>query len=466
MAKLMRCTFCGMLQDEPAGVKACLRCGGELDFEHGTSHGEKGIYVQVQMELDQVAAPAEQNAERYLLLSITTPSEVPPGDSAPPGKQRPPLNFTPVVDVSGSMAGGKLTQAITAVRQALNHLHDDDTFSLVTFSDEVKTPVEPVRIQPAVIGKIKEILKSVFHTGSTNLAGGLEAGISNSKLNIQDTNLVLLLSDGMANVGETDLEKVGMIAKKARKDGITVSTIGIGRDYNEALLVEISNQGGGRFYNIQDEAKIPVYVAGELGEAAYLAAKDTRLILDIPEGATLVPLSIAYPVVQNGNKAVVELGDIPCDTELEIPLRLALLPQKAGSRLSVSGSMEFTSPAGKIHKQHINRVTIRFMKKGAFEIREGLVPAVAEKVFSQLKASSLLQVNRTRFHRPEEMDKEAKRNLENLREYANKLGKERSDREMREVEMDYQNLSSPMAAKNMTMNAQRIQRGSKDFDKK
>jgi len=128
----MRCTFCGMLQDEPAGVKACLRCGGELDFEHGTSHGEKGIYVQVQMELDQVAAPAEQNAERYLLLSITTPSEVPPGDSAPPGKQRPPLNFTPVVDVSGSMAGGKLTQAITAVRQALNHLHDDDTFSLVT----------------------------------------------------------------------------------------------------------------------------------------------------------------------------------------------------------------------------------------------------------------------------------------------------------------------------------------------
>ena len=128
--------------------------------------------------------------------------------------------------------------------------------------------------------------------------------------------------------------------------------------------------------------------------------------------------------------------------------------------------MEFTSPAGKIHKQHINRVTIRFMKKGAFEIREGLVPAVAEKVFSQLKASSLLQVNRTRFHRPEEMDKEAKRNLENLREYANKLGKERSDREMREVEMDYQNLSSPMAAKNMTMNAQRIQRGSKDFDKK
>ncbi|MFC2064637.1 VWA domain-containing protein [Chloroflexota bacterium] len=466
MTKLMRCSFCGLLQDEPVGVKTCQRCGGELDFDPAGFSGEKPSYVQVQMELDQVAAPADQNTERYLLLTISTPKEVPPKDSAPPGKKRPPLNFTPVVDVSGSMAGGKLSQAKLAVRQSLNYLHDEDFFSMVTFSDEIKTSVEPVRIQPSVIADIQEALKGVFHSGMTNLAGGLKLGITKSKKKIQDTNLVLLLSDGQTNVGETDLEKIGMIAKKARKNGLTVSTIGIGRDYNEALLVEISNQGGGRFYHIMDESKIPGYVAGELGEAAYLAAKDTRITLDIPKGATLVPLSIAYPVVQNGNKAMVELGDIPCDTELEIPLRLALLPQKPGSKLSIIGSMEFTSPAGNEHKLNVNRVTIRFKKQKTFEHREGLVEPVAEKIFVQLKASSLLRVNRTRTHRPDEMDKEARRSIDNLRNYASKLGKERSDREMREVEQDYHNLSDSVFAKTSSQYAQRVQRGSKDFDKK
>ena len=364
------------------------------------------------------------------------------------------------------MGGRKLTQAKNAVRMALNHLHTDDYFSMVTFSDEIKTPVEPVLIQPSVINGIREVLNGIFHTGGTYLSGGLEKGINKSEHNMQDTNLVLLLSDGQANIGEIDLEKIGMIAKKARKDGLTVSTIGIGRGYNEALLVEISNQGGGRFYHIQDEAMIPSYVAGELGEAAYLAAKDTQILLNIPEGATLVPLSIAYPVVQNGNKAAVSIGDIPCDTELEVTLRLALLPQKAGSRLSMNGSLEFVSPVGKKHKLNVNRVTVRFKEKNTFEQREGLIKQVAEKVFVQLKASSLLSVNRTRSHRPDDTDKEAKRNLDSLRKYANKLGKERSDREMRHITEDYRNLSDSVFAKNSTQYAQRVQRGSKDFNKK
>jgi len=54
----MRCLFCGLLQDEPEGVKTCQRCGGELAFEDAQTISEGRSYLKTQMELDQVNAPA------------------------------------------------------------------------------------------------------------------------------------------------------------------------------------------------------------------------------------------------------------------------------------------------------------------------------------------------------------------------------------------------------------------------
>ena len=73
MSTLIRCPYCGLLQDEPAGTKTCSRCGGGLEFEQGLPNGQKPAYIQAQLELDQVAAPAGQNVERYVLLTISAP---------------------------------------------------------------------------------------------------------------------------------------------------------------------------------------------------------------------------------------------------------------------------------------------------------------------------------------------------------------------------------------------------------
>ncbi len=126
MAQLMRCPFCGLLQDEPAGIKECARCGGGLEYE--SLLPGKATYVQVQMELDQVAAPANQNVERYLLVTIRTPAKVPDGEAAA-SQQRPPVNFAAVLDVSGSMQGAKISQAKQAVERAVQYLHPGDVLS-------------------------------------------------------------------------------------------------------------------------------------------------------------------------------------------------------------------------------------------------------------------------------------------------------------------------------------------------
>ena len=206
MTQLMRCPYCGLLQDEPARVKTCSRCGGGLEYENQPQSGIGSSYLQVQMELDQVAAPAGCNVERYLLLTIRTPDKVPEKEAAPSGKKRPPLNFTSVLDISGSMHGEKIAQAKEAVRQAVHCLHTGDIFSLVTFSTEVKCPFEPADINEQSIAKIKSSLETITAGGNTSLCDGLEMGIKNTTVHKEDTNLVLLLSDGQANVGEMDLE--------------------------------------------------------------------------------------------------------------------------------------------------------------------------------------------------------------------------------------------------------------------
>lgn len=450
MSNVMRCPFCGLLQDEPKGVKSCSRCGGPLEFE---VRPPKATYVQVQMELDQVAAPANINVERYLLVTVRTPKEVPPEEAAPTETGRPPVNFAAVLDVSGSMQGDKIAQAKAAVQQAVQYLRAGDIFSLVTFAQEVGCPFEPARVDAKTYDAVKKALGKVSAGGMTALCGGLEAGIEKAAARRQDTNLVLLLSDGQANVGETDLEQIGYRAYQARQQGQIVSSLGIGLDYNEALMAEIATQGGGRFYHVTSARQIPAYLAGELGEVAMLAARDVKLRLHVPDGATLLPLSAAFPVQQAAGEAVVSVGDMPCDTELEIPLRLALLAQSADTKLSVEGTLTFRSPAGHEIEVAVNRVTMRFVAQGAFQMREGVVLPVAERVFAQMKPASVLGVARTLATRPQDAGRQAESILSRLRAYAELLGEGRAEKEMGEVEEQFDSLTASPAASKQTTSA-------------
>ena len=467
MPRLMRCQYCGLLQDEPAGVKTCVRCGGELAFEAAPLPDGRASYVQVQMELDQVTAPGGRNVDRYLLVTVRTPVQVPPEEAAPTATGRQPLSFTAVLDVSGSMRGQKLAQAKEAVRQALRRLHDGDVFSLVTFANGVTCAFEPAEISDHTRRVVESALQEIGAGGRTALCGGLELGLEKVTARSQETNLVLLLSDGQANVGETDVEAVGHRGYEARQQGIIVSTLGVGADYNEALMAEIATQGGGRFYHVLDAAQIGAYMAGELGEVASLAARDATLHLTIPTGAALFPLSSAYPAQQADGQAAVSLGDIPSDIELEVPIRLTLPAQPAGSKLSVEGSLTYLSPAGNHLSTRLNRVTVRFVAPAAFGKRDGAIVPVVERVLGQMRAANVLGVSRAMAKSAAEGTRRADAGLTALREYATLLGDEKAVEETEGLMADFAAMrAAPAAAKGMVAAAHARQRSSRTFGKK
>ncbi len=440
MSRLMRCLYCGILQDEPAGARVCVRCGGELAPEVAPSPVPGGSYLQVQLELDQVQAPAGQNVDRFLLLTLRTPAQVPP-EHAVAETGRASLHLAAVLDVSGSMEGEKLAFAREALRQALNFLRRGDAISLVTFSETARGVIEPTPFSAERKRQVQSLLQEIRSESSTALDSGLAMGIEYAGREARQTTLVLLFSDGLANVGETSLEKIGQRAAQARRSGMVVSTLGVGDDYNEALMAEIAVQGGGRFYHIQQPAEIPACLMRELGEAALLGARQTVAELELPDGAAVVAVSPYYRLDQHGRSARLEIGDITLGTELEIPLRLVLPAQRAGARLGVSGRVRYLSPAGRELGGPLNGVTVRFVEADRFERHLGLVAPVVERVAKVRRAVALFNFTRQREVAPREAPTVLQEQVRSLREYVALVSEEKAQ----EVERDLAEEALPTA---------------------
>ena len=416
------------------------------------------------MELDQINAPGDQIVERHLVITLTTPGQVPAEEAAPTESGREPLGFVAVLDVSGSMQGQKIIAARDAVRQAIRLLQDGDIFSLVTFASHVKTLVKPALVDASLRAQVESVLQEVEAGGQTALCGGLEEGLKMARKKRQEVNLVLLLSDGQANVGEVDLEQVGARALEGREHGITVSTLGVGSDYNEALMAEVANQGGGRFYHVLHAHQIAPYLAGELGEASALAARDTVLHLTLPAGTGIQPFSGAYRIGQDSS---VLLGDIPIDTQLEVVLRLLLPGQSSGSRLPIDGELGYRSPAGNDLVTALNTVTVRYTDQAAFGHADGAVVPVVERVLEQIRARDVLgSVRMAATHGKAEAERGARTRVQELRRYASLLGEEKAEEMAAAEEAQLRVVfAAPAASKAAMGAAYRRQRSTRSFDK-
>jgi len=468
MPRLMRCKYCGTLQDEPQGAKICVQCGGELAFVTGDPGSESGSYVKAQLELDQIAAPAGQIVDRHLVITVETPDAVPQGEQVDAAAGRDSLHFVAVLDTSGSMSGNKIASAKESVRQAMRRLLDSDVFSLVTFATDARCPLCSRRVDDDLRRVIESSLREVRAGGQTALCAGLELGIERALAAPRRTNLVLLLSDGQANVGETDVEAVGRRAMEARAKGITVSTLGVGYDYNEALMAEIAIDGGGRFYHIADASRIAAYLIGELGEMALLAARNAQVTLNLPGGTGVQTLSAAYPVQGH----VVTLGDIPVATVLEVVVRVMLPPQPAGSRLPIDGTLSYESPAGNALLTPLNRVTVRYGQGPLFVPAEGVVRPIVRRVLGHMQAAGVLATSKAATRGVGAARRQSEVELATMRKYAVLLGEdEQAADALSESEQVLGMVAAPKAAATMpkakaaTAAAMRRHRGSKDFGK-
>ena len=198
--------------------------------------------------------------------------------------RRTPLNLAVVLDKSGSMTGAKLEKTKQAARQLVDRLTPDDVFSLVIFSDEARVlmPAQKVEDKEA----LREKIDGIEAGGSTALYAGVKTGSRQLQeyFSLKRINRVILLSDGLANVGPSSTHDLRRLGRELAESGVSVTTIGVGDDYNEDLMAGLAEASDANYYYVQDTEKLPEIFARELGELLTVAVRDVRIEIVCPDG--------------------------------------------------------------------------------------------------------------------------------------------------------------------------------------
>lgn len=258
---------------------------------------------------------------------------------------RVPLNISIVIDRSGSMEGVKMGFAKRAAKGIIDQLHADDVVSVVMYDNYVDTVQSPVNVIDAE--KIKSKIDKIIPRGSTNLWGGTEQGYEYVQLKYKPgyINRVLLISDGRANTGLTDSSIILSRVQKYKDDkGISLSTFGVGLDYNETLMTDMAETGAGNYYFIDAPEKLTRIFDNELNGLINVTAQNAELRLQLPPG---VRLQKSYPLQyqQTGNEVVVKLRDLSSD-ETKGTLFTFSIDNKISSVLKFTSSLVYSDVNG------------------------------------------------------------------------------------------------------------------------
>lgn len=214
----------------------------------------------------------DQGETVHLMLELAAPELA--GE-----RRRDPARLQIVLDRSGSMGDGRLGSALLAIDRLVDRLHEKDRVGLVAFDDSVTVPVAAGPVGDG--NGIRQAVQQIRPGGMTNLSAGLIRGLQESlRGDDPEATTLVLLSDGHANGGITDHSKLGALAKTAMKRQITISTVGIGRGYDEDLLEVLSREGGGNshFAETGDDAgaQLASEVDGLLEQAVQAASLTCR----------------------------------------------------------------------------------------------------------------------------------------------------------------------------------------------
>lgn len=251
---------------------------------------------------------------------------------------RTPLNVSIVIDKSGSMSEKKKLEYVKkSVEYIIDQLESDDYVSVVTYDDNVNV----IQRSAVVTDKyeLKNKIRDLTPGGYTNLSGGMFKGydLANSTYTKGYVNRVLLLSDGLANVGITDRhELAGKVRDKNRRDGITISTFGVGNDFNENLMADIADYGKGNYYYIKDSEQIPDIFASEMNGIKNMVGQGAKIKIHFPEDYLSLNKVYGYPYETEGDAIVIDFKDVFSDQNKAVLLKFDI-------KKRINRKLEFTS---------------------------------------------------------------------------------------------------------------------------
>jgi Ca-activated chloride channel family protein len=192
-----------------------------------------------------------------------------------------------------------------------DRLAGDDTVSVVSFEDQARPILEPTPVRDT--GKILDAIEDLEPGGSTNLEAGLRLGYEQARAGFDEdaVNLVVLASDGVANVGATGPGSITEKIAEEGRDGIHLVTVGYGMgNYNDHLMEQLADLGDGFYSYVDTYAEAEQLFGTDLTTTLTPVAAEARTQVSFdPELVT------AYRLVGYDNRAIAddEFDDLSVD---------------------------------------------------------------------------------------------------------------------------------------------------------
>jgi Ca-activated chloride channel homolog len=232
-----------------------------------------------------------------------------------------PKRLALVVDRSGSMSGQPLDEALRCVMHIAQRLTPEDRLAVFTYDDEVNV-VQP--LAPVDLSALQTAIKTVTSGGMTDLFAGWQAGAKALYDGPQHAiSRVLLLSDGCANKGLTTTPEITPHVTLYAEQGIGTTTIGLGSNFNEELMIAIARHGRGQQYYGQQATDLYDKFDEELQLLQALCLRHLGLELIAGTGVVVQYLGVTT-TLPNGQ---LQLPDLAPEAEAWVAVRLHLTPQ-------------------------------------------------------------------------------------------------------------------------------------------
>ncbi len=214
--------------------------------------------------------------ESHVAVSITAPE-------APVDQPRPEMAVAIVLDRSGSMEGDKLEQAKRAAAELIQSLDSKDKFSVTTYGDEATTILSLRSATDESVQDALPTLSKIREYGGTNIAAGIIAGQRELSAGVPSSSLkrIVLISDGLANDSRQTLVE---LAQRTQERAITVTTLGVGTDFDERTMTAIAVAGRGNYYFAERASDLGRLFSREFDRVSQTAATQVAITFTPADG--------------------------------------------------------------------------------------------------------------------------------------------------------------------------------------
>ena len=306
---------------EPAAVENVAAADPDPEPSGPAGRGQGSLTVEVIPQFSSVLAGSSGHLD--LLVRLTA--------AKAPDADRPPLDLALVLDRSGSMAGPKLEAVKQAALETLRKLEPDDRITLISYDDGVRSHASLGGTQ--VRRRLRWEILGLRDGGGTALGPALRTALDDLDQAQRDDEVlahVMLLSDGLANEGESRPDVLAQWTTQALSRGVATSTLGVGLDYNEDLMTRIADAGGGRYHFIENEDQVVQVLADEFAGLTATVARNVTFEVEPAPGLEVGEVP-GYVNVVDGDAIMAKVGSISGGRSRELLVRVDYPAQQGTS---------------------------------------------------------------------------------------------------------------------------------------